>query len=128
LRWSSRGDCLTHSIEGGADWQPRKSRLVLTDERSAGSSDPTLSPSIRLQTDAPAWTDSFWRVYRHISECRVLAVAAGVAFYALLAIFPALAALVSIYGLFADPMAMTSHLDALATLMPVGAIDVIANR
>ena len=32
-----------------------------------------------------------------------MAVAAGVTYYTLLAIFPALAALVSIYGLFADP-------------------------
>ena len=34
---------------------------------------------------------------------RILANAAAVTFYALLALFPAIAALVSIYGLFADP-------------------------
>jgi membrane protein len=59
------------------------------------------------------------------SECRVIAVAAGVTFYALLAIFPAIAALISIYGLFADPASMTSQLDTVSGFLPGGAIDVI---
>src|SRR5205823_1815821 len=54
---------------------------------------------------ARGWKDILLRVYNNISEHRVVALAAGVTFYALLAIFPAIAALVSIYGLFADPAA-----------------------
>src|SRR4051794_13997133 len=56
-------------------------------------------------TEIPArgWKDTLWRVYDEINKDRILAVAAGVTFfYGLLALFPALAALVSIYGLFAD--------------------------
>ena len=45
------------------------------------------------------WKDIIFRVYRGISENRILLVAAGVTFYALLAIFPGIAALISIYGL-----------------------------
>jgi len=40
------------------------------------------------------------RVFRGISDDRILANSAAVTFYALLALFPAIAALVSIYGLF----------------------------
>jgi membrane protein len=108
--------------------QPRTNRMTVIDERSSVSSDRASSAPIASHTGARAWKDSLWRVYRHISECRVMALAAGVAFYALLAIFPALAALVSIYGLFADPATMSNHLDALANIVPAGAIDVIREQ
>src|SRR3954470_3552903 len=49
------------------------------------------------------WKDILWRVYGGLVEDRILMNAAGVAFYALLALFPTFTAFVSIYGLFADP-------------------------
>ena len=49
------------------------------------------------------WKDILWRTYAKIDDNRLLAVAAGVVFYCLLALFPAVAAFVSRYGLFADP-------------------------
>lgn len=52
---------------------------------------------------ARGWKDILLRVWNNIGEDRVLLVAAGVTFYCLLAIFPAIAALVAIYGLFSDP-------------------------
>ena len=52
---------------------------------------------------ARAWKDIFWRTYTQIGDDRLLAVAAGVVFYMLLALFPAITALVSLYGLLADP-------------------------
>jgi membrane protein len=62
--------------------------------------------------------------YNNISEHRVIALAAGMTFYSLLAIFPALAAMVAIYGLFSDPATISSHLDTLTGFLPGGAIDV----
>src|SRR5580658_9194564 len=53
------------------------------------------------QSDSPSeippmgWKDILWRIYAGISEDRILANAAAVVFYALLALFPAIAALVS---------------------------------
>ena len=55
------------------------------------------------EVPARGWKDILLRVYNGISEDRILANAAGVTYYALLALFPGIAALVSIYGLFADP-------------------------
>jgi len=63
-----------------------------------------------------------------VSEHRILALAAGVAFYALLAIFPSIAALVAIYGLFADPAKLEGHLEVLSGVLPGGAIDVIRDQ
>ena len=57
-----------------------------------------------------------------------MAVAAGVTYYALLAIFPAIAALVSIYGLFADPATIQDHLNALSGVLPGGAMDIIREQ
>jgi len=69
-----------------------------------------------------------WRVYAGISDDRILANAAAVTFYALLALFPAIAALVSIYGFFADPASIEQHLDSMSGVLPGGAIDVIRDQ
>ena len=77
-------------------------------------------------SDIPAkgWKDILLRVYEGIGEHRVMALAAGMTYYTILAIFPALAALVAIYGLFSDPGTIARHLDQVAGFVPGGAIDV----
>jgi membrane protein len=77
---------------------------------------------------APGWKDILLRVYHNISDHRVVALAAGMTFYCLLAIFPALAALVAIYGLFSDPATITAHFDQLSGFLPAGAIDVARDQ
>jgi len=71
-----------------------------------------------------SWKDILLRVYSNISEHRILALAAGMAYYSLLAIFPALAALVAVYGLFSDPATIAKHLDQLSGILPAGALEV----
>lgn len=77
---------------------------------------------------AASWKDILWRVYEEIGNDRVLAVAAGVTFYSLLAVFPAIVALVSLYGLFADTSTISAHLSAISGIMPSGALDVIGEQ
>ena len=55
----------------------------------------------------------------------MLATAGGVAFFALMAIFPALATIVSLYGLFADPHAIPQRLATLAGVVPASIIDLL---
>jgi membrane protein len=71
------------------------------------------------------WTDIFWRVYASVNDNRLLAVAAGVVFFSLLAIFPAIAAFVSLYGLVADASTIASHLSLAAGVFPSGAVDIL---
>jgi membrane protein len=81
-----------------------------------------------LEVPARGWKDILLRVWKNIGKDRVVVVAAGVAFYSVLALFPAIAALVALYGLFADPTTITSHLDSSAGLVPGGAIEVIRDQ
>jgi membrane protein len=76
----------------------------------------------------PGWKDILLRIYDGINGDRILANAAAVTFYALLALFPGIAALVSIYGLFADPSTIASRLDAMSGVLPGGALDVIRDQ
>lgn len=80
------------------------------------------------EVPAAGWKDILARVYRGLDDDRILANAAAVTFYALLALFPAIAALVSIYALFADPQSISQHLDAAAGVLPGGAIDIIRDQ
>jgi len=57
-------------------------------------------------------------VVMRISRDSLMLVAAGVAFYGMTAIFPAIAAFVSIYGLFADPNAVENQLVGFSSLLP----------
>jgi len=77
---------------------------------------------------AKGWKDIFWRVVQQVSGDRLLTEAAGVTFYALLALFPGIAALVSLYGLFADPNTIGGHLSTLAGILPGGALDIISEQ
>jgi membrane protein len=72
--------------------------------------------------------DFLRRLWTRIGDDRVVAVAAGLTFYTILAIFPAVTAVVSIYGLFADPMRIGAELQNLSTLLPGGAISVIDDQ
>jgi membrane protein len=81
-------------------------------------------------TDIPAlgWKDVFWRVYAEANQDRLLAVAAGVAFFGLLAMFPAITAFVSLYGLFAKASTISDHLSFLAGVMPASAFELVSNE
>jgi membrane protein len=74
------------------------------------------------------WRDVAVAVGRGISANRIFLVAAGVTFYAILALFPAIAALVSVYGLFADPGAIANYLDTLSGVAPMGAVEVVHDQ
>jgi membrane protein len=67
-------------------------------------------------------------VLQEVSEDRVTLVAVGVTFYLLLALFPALAALVSLYGLVAHPVTISDNLRKLAGVLPPGAFNMFADQ
>lgn len=74
------------------------------------------------------WCDIAKRTYYEVDRDRVFAVAAGVTFYGLLALFPALAAFVSLYGLIASPETVVEHLSALATMIPADGHELIREQ
>ena len=71
------------------------------------------------------WGAVLWRAYQKMNENRLLAVAAGVVFYGLLAVFPALTAFVSLYGLMADPSTIHERLSLATGILPQGALNIL---
>jgi membrane protein len=63
-----------------------------------------------------------------IKRDRLSIIAAGVAFYGLLAIFPGLVALVATYGLVADPAQIERHVASLSAILPPQAAEVVMNQ
>lgn len=116
-------------IGHGADGQPQeptaaggsRAKPTLTDGNGRTADKPSEIP-------ARSWWDILKRVYAAIGDNRVLAVAAGVTFYGILAVFPAIVALVSLYGLFADASTIATQLDALKGILPGGALDIIGEQ
>ncbi|ONG44341.1 ribonuclease [Pseudoroseomonas deserti] len=77
------------------------------------------------QIPARGWWSILKRTAIEANEDRVMTEAAGITFYALLSVFPALTALVSIYGLFADPATVATHLQQLAGFVPEGGLNIL---
>ncbi|WP_018183013.1 YihY/virulence factor BrkB family protein [Kaistia granuli] len=84
--------------------------------------------------DAPAdipargWKDILWRVFESSLEDRVLTLAGGMAFFCLLALFPGLSAMVTLYGLIANNATISNHLSGLAFVLPAGAFQLISDQ
>jgi membrane protein len=99
-------------------------------DASSASSRPVAAAGASTPADVPArgWLDIARSVWTKIGKNRVVAVAAGLTFYGILAIFPALTALVSIYGLFADPATIQERLTQLAAMLPEGATSFIGDQ
>lgn len=74
------------------------------------------------------WRDILWRTWTEANEDRLMLIAAGTTYYLLLALFPALAAFVSLYGLFADPVTIAGHVSYLAGFLPQGGLDLIRDQ
>lgn len=84
---------------------------VAADDRGRGAQRPSEIPK-------KGWLDIALRVKNELSSDNVSLIASGLALYALLAVFPALAAAVSIYGLFASPGDISQQLQQFAGFLP----------
>ncbi len=106
-------------------------RRELRDEPDRGA-DPSMTRGRDAEwpSEIPArgWWDILKRVFQQFGDHRIMSEAAGVAFYALLAIFPAIAALISIFGLVADPATISQHLDAINGFVPGGGMDILSDE
>jgi membrane protein len=74
------------------------------------------------------WQDVLWRVWNEISRDNILDTAASVAFYGLLALYPALIATVSMYGLLADPIDVVQQVNSLTIALPATARSVVLTQ
>jgi membrane protein len=68
------------------------------------------------------------RVFKRITEDRISLTAAGVAFFGLLALFPAITAVIAIGGLFFEPAEITGPIDRFSDVLPEGAASIITDQ
>lgn len=73
------------------------------------------------------WGDILARVRQEIGRDNASLIAAGLAFYALLAVFPAIGAAVLLYGLFVSPDQVASQFEVLAGVLPQQAAEILSN-
>ncbi|HRO14491.1 MAG TPA: YihY/virulence factor BrkB family protein [Paracoccus sp. (in: a-proteobacteria)] len=102
-----------------------------TDDTDANLPPPPLipgAPNSPWELSRASWIKIAKRVWTEFSHDRVTSVAGGVTFFGLLALFPAITALVSIYGLIADRSTMMQDLSSLTTILPGSAVDLIAQQ
>jgi membrane protein len=78
-----------------------------------------------LQIPWRGWCDILWRTYREMNSDRLLSIAGGVSFFVLLAIFPAVTALVSAYGLFFNTSTITDNLSLLNDVVPDNVLSIV---
>jgi membrane protein len=74
------------------------------------------------------WWQVAQRVWSESARDNLSVVAAGCAFYALFAVFPALSALIALYGLTADPASVDRQFDMLSFVLPPQAYDMVIEQ
>jgi len=77
---------------------------------------------------AMGWLDILWRVKRQLVEDMVALMAAGVAFNAMLALFPTIAAIISIWALVMDPQDLSRQIVQLSHYLPPDAASLINDQ
>jgi membrane protein len=105
-------------------------RSPLTSAHAKAKHDAALGRHANRPSHIPwrGWRQVIRRTYREIISDRISLVAAGCAFYATLALFPAISMLVSFYGIVFDPATVEPQLEVIRGLLPQTAFALIAER
>jgi membrane protein len=74
------------------------------------------------------WKDIFIRTYHEVQDDRLLSLAAGVVFYSLVALFPAIAAGVSVYAFFSNAASIANQLSLMADVVPAASLDLLRDE
>jgi membrane protein len=104
---------------GGGDVDPARARNE--DDRGRQADSPTEIP-------AKGWKDILKRTWVERKNDNVQILAAGSAFYLFLALFPALIATISVYGLVSDPADVQRQLEGALTGLPTEAAELIRTQ
>jgi membrane protein len=127
LSWIAASVVVSYAVvAGGRVGEDRRRVAAGTAASAAAEGGATARTPFPLS--ARGFGSLLWRTYERIERHRILLIAAGVAFYSLLALFPAITAGVSLYALFADPHMIGDHLSLLAGIVPSSALDIVRDE
>jgi membrane protein len=99
-----------------------------TDPRAVADGDRGRGADAPQEIPPKGWKDIAKRTMKEVKRDQVPLLAAGVAFYALLALFPAIIAGVSIYGLVADPETVRDQIDELTKMLSPETAEIVGNQ
>jgi len=89
---------------------------------------PPVQPRPTEPGKPPRWGHILLHIYHETNRDSVSVMAAGVAFWTFLSIFPAMSALISIYGLVSDPAVIATHFASLAGVLPQSALELVGEQ
>jgi len=115
------GRAFASGVEGKATPEEPASVAAEEAERGRHAETPTEIPP-------KGWKDVLWRTFRGYRNDNIGSVAGTIAFSGITALFPALAAFVSIYGMFADVETARHQLATLAGIIPADAATFIGEQ
>ncbi len=82
-----------------------------------------------MKRSLPSRPILYWQAFKasltHVAENDLSLIAAGVAFFLMLSMFPALAAMIALFGLISDPAFVVSQLEDVRGLIPTDVYDII---
>ncbi len=121
------------AVAGMALWNRRRKPLEPVQRLSPEAFDaaePNRGRAAQFPWEIPprGWKDILWRTYHEYGRTRLPALAGGATFYLLLATFPAVAAFVSLYGLFSNVDTAEAQFLHLARVFPSDAINLIGDQ
>jgi membrane protein len=122
LRLLDRGYTLPMSID--ARLEELKQNLAHLRERGGSKTKELAHAGRGREAEHPGeipprgWKDILWRAWAEISDQNLFLIAGGVTYAVLLALFPGLAALVSLYGLAFDTTQIEKQVAALSDVLP----------
>jgi membrane protein len=117
----ARAEPRRHSARHVRHPSPERDLEAGGDDRGRRANNPAEIP-------AKGWKDILLRIYHGIGEDRIVAIAAGVTFFTLLALFPGIAGLIALYGLYADAHSIGQHLNAITGILPEGGIQIVRDQ
>lgn len=103
-------------------------RVTLTRKRIGDMAETAQSFPKSAAFSGSEWIAILKRVWAKMNEHRLSLVAAGVAFYGLLSLFPAITAVIAIGGLVFEPSELTDPIQRFSELLPSGAADIVLSQ
>jgi membrane protein len=125
------GQSNDESVDSVPESKPIQGRVDTTKSPDLhGETGRKLGRTARLPIEIPwaGWKKVLMRTFSEMISDRIGLAAAGCAFYATLALFPAISTLVSVYGLAFDPSTVEPQLRVLRDLLPRPAFQLISER
>jgi membrane protein len=98
------------------------------EQGAAGAGERGRTADHPAQIPTSGWRDILLRTWNELGDDHVSLIAAAVAFYGLLALFPAIAALISIWALALDPLQIEQQIGTFSGLLPPEAAAIVKQQ